>query len=64
MATCNSTGGDLGMEIQSALKARFPKARTRVDTLGYLPRGFLGLIDPTDRREAFAAGALRGRTAR
>lgn len=52
------TGSDLGMEIQRALKARFPKARTRVDTLGYLPRGFLGLIDPTDAREAFAAGAF------
>jgi 6-phosphofructokinase len=52
------TGGDLGMEIQRVLKARFPKARTRVDTLGYLPRGFLGLIDPTDQREAFAAGGF------
>ena len=52
------TGGDLGIEIQNALKARFPKARARVDTLGYLPRGFLGIIDPTDRREAFAAGSF------
>jgi len=52
------TGGDLGMEIQKALKGRFPKARARVDTLGYLPRGYLGLIDPTDQAEAFAAGAF------
>ena len=52
------TGGDLGMEIQRALKAHFPKVRARVDTLGYLPRGFLGVIDPTDQREAFAAGAF------
>lgn len=52
------TGGDLGVELQRALKARFPKARTRVDTFGYLPRGFLGVIDPTDRAEAFAAGAF------
>ena len=52
------TGNDLGMEIQKALKTGFPKARARVDTLGYLPRGYLGLIDPTDRREAFAAGAF------
>src|SRR5262249_24425013 len=52
------TGGDLGIEIQKALKARFPKARARVDTFGYLPRGFLGIIDPTDRREAYEAGAF------
>jgi 6-phosphofructokinase 1 len=52
------TGGDLGIEIQKALKARFPKARARVDTLGYLPRGYLGIIDPIDRREAFAAGVF------
>jgi ATP-dependent phosphofructokinase / diphosphate-dependent phosphofructokinase len=51
------TGGDLGLEIQRALKERFPKARARVDTFGYLPRGFLGVIDPTDSREAYAAGA-------
>jgi ATP-dependent phosphofructokinase / diphosphate-dependent phosphofructokinase len=30
------TGGDLGIGIQKALKSRFPKARARVDTLGYL----------------------------
>jgi 6-phosphofructokinase 1 len=52
------TGGDLGMEIQKALKGRFPKARARVDTLGYLPRGYLGVIDSTDRQEAYAAGAF------
>ena len=52
------TGGDLGIEIQKALKTRFPKARARVDTFGFLPRGYLGVIDPTDQREAFAAGAL------
>ncbi len=52
------TGGDLGMELQRVLKAHFPKARTRVDTFGYLPRGFLGLIDRTDQREAFVAGAF------
>ncbi len=51
------------MEMQRVLKARFPKARTRVDTLGYLPRGFLGLVDPTDRREAFAAGVFAAETA-
>ena len=51
------TGGDLGMEIGRVLKARFPQARTRVDTLGYLPRGFLGTTDATDAREAHMAGA-------
>ncbi len=56
-------GGDLGLELQRALKARFPKARTRVDTLGYLPRGFIGVIDETDRQEAFAAGAFAAETA-
>jgi ATP-dependent phosphofructokinase / diphosphate-dependent phosphofructokinase len=57
------TGGDLGVEIQKVLKARFPKARARVDTYGYLPRSYLGIIDPTDRREAFSAGAFAAETA-
>ncbi|WP_315834979.1 diphosphate--fructose-6-phosphate 1-phosphotransferase [Bradyrhizobium prioriisuperbiae] len=57
------TSGDLGIEVQKALKARFPKARTRVDTLGYLPRGFIGVIDDTDRKEAFAAGAFAAQSA-
>lgn len=52
------TGGDLGVAIQAALTARFPKVRARVDTLGYLPRGFLGIVDPVDQREALACGAL------
>lgn len=52
------SGGDLGIAIQAALKARLPKARARVDTLGYLPRGFAAIIDPVDRREAFACGAF------
>lgn len=57
------TGGDLGLEIQKALKARFPKGRTRVDTLGYLPRGYIGVVDDTDRKEAFAAGAFAAQSA-
>lgn len=57
------TGGDLGIEIQKALKQRFPKARARVDTLGYLPRGYLGVIDETDAREAFEAGAFAAQSA-
>jgi ATP-dependent phosphofructokinase / diphosphate-dependent phosphofructokinase len=52
------TGGDLGIAIQQALKSRFPKIRARVDTLGYLPRGYIGVMDETDRVEAFAAGAF------
>ena len=57
------TGGDLGIEIQKALKSRFPKARARVDTLGYLPRGYIGVIDETDRKEAFAAGEFAAQSA-
>jgi 6-phosphofructokinase 1 len=57
------TSGDLGIEIQNALKLRFPKARARVDTLGYLPRGYIGVIDETDRKEAFAAGEFAAQSA-
>src|SRR5260370_7216153 len=57
------TSGDLGIEIQKALKSRFPKSRARVDTLGYLPRGYIGMIDETDRKEAFAAGAFAAQIA-
>jgi 6-phosphofructokinase len=57
------TSGDLGIEIQKALKSRLPKARARVDTLGYLPRGYIGVIDETDRKEAFAAGAFAAQSA-
>jgi ATP-dependent phosphofructokinase / diphosphate-dependent phosphofructokinase len=52
------SGGDLGIEIQRALKDRYPKIRSRVDTFGYLPRGYIGAIDATDRLEALAAGAF------
>jgi 6-phosphofructokinase 1 len=52
------SGGDLGIEIQKALKVRFPNVRARVDTFGYLPRGFLGVVDPIDQREAFEAGVF------
>jgi ATP-dependent phosphofructokinase / diphosphate-dependent phosphofructokinase len=38
-------------------------ARARVDTLGYLPRGYIGVIDETDRNEAFAAGAFEAQSA-
>src|SRR5581483_2558793 len=34
------SGGDLGVAVQGALGEAFPKVRVRVDTFGYLPRGF------------------------
>ena len=52
------SGGDLGLALQTRLKAWFPGKRARVDTFGYLPRGFIGAISPLDQREAFAAGAF------
>jgi len=57
------TGGDLGIQIQKALEIAFPRARARVDTLGYLPREYIGVIDETDRKEAFAAGAFAAHSA-
>jgi 6-phosphofructokinase 1 len=50
------SGGDLGLALQSAITAAFPKVRARVDTFGYLPRGFAGMISDVDRREAFDIG--------
>jgi 6-phosphofructokinase 1 len=52
------SGGDLGMAVQNALSTAFPKVRARVDTFGYLPRAFSGLIAPVDRQEAFDIGAF------
>ena len=51
------SGGDLGLALQERLKDWFPGKRARVDTFGYLPRGFIGAISPLDQCEAFAAGA-------
>ena len=50
------SGGDLGLALQARLKDWFPGKRARVDTFGYLPRGFMGMISPLDQREAFACG--------
>ncbi len=50
------SGGDLGLALQSRLKEEFPKVRARVDTFGYLPRGFIGAISDLDRAEAFDVG--------
>jgi 6-phosphofructokinase 1 len=52
------SGGDLGVTIQGALAAAFPKVRVRVDTFGYLPRAFPGMESDVDRREAFDVGAF------
>ncbi|MEO8669216.1 MAG: diphosphate--fructose-6-phosphate 1-phosphotransferase [Bauldia sp.] len=51
-------GGDLGVAVQGALDEAFPKIRSRVDTFGYMPRGFITMASDVDRREAFDAGAL------
>ncbi len=50
------SGGDLGLALQARLQDWFPGKRARVDTFGYLPRGFIGAISELDQREAFAAG--------
>jgi 6-phosphofructokinase 1 len=52
------SGGDLGVAIQAALAAAFPKVRVRVDTFGYLPRAFPGMASDVDRREAFDVGTF------
>lgn len=52
------SGGDLGVAVQAAINDGFPKVRSRVDTFGYLPRGFATMASDVDRHEAFAAGAF------
>jgi len=52
------SGGDLGVAIQAALAAAFPKVRVRVDTFGYLPRAFPGMASDVDAREAFDVGTF------
>jgi 6-phosphofructokinase len=51
-------GGDLGLAVQAAIAAAFPKVRSRVDTFGYLPRAFATMVSEVDRQEAFDAGAF------
>jgi 6-phosphofructokinase 1 len=48
--------GELGQAVQMELAREFPGVRARVDTFGYLPRSFSGLVSEVDRREAFDAG--------
>jgi ATP-dependent phosphofructokinase / diphosphate-dependent phosphofructokinase len=51
------SGTDLGQAIERILAEDLPGQRARVDTFGYLPRGSIATINPTDQQEAFEAGA-------
>lgn len=57
------SGGDLGLAFEHALRDGLPGARARVDTFGYLPRGYIGTISQTDAREAFDAGLFAAASA-
>ncbi len=50
------SGTDLGQAIERILAEDLSGMRSRVDTLGYVPRGAISLISETDQREAFNAG--------
>jgi 6-phosphofructokinase 1 len=50
------SGSELGGAFEQMLRDGLPGTRARVDTLGYLPRGYIGAINDTDSREAFEAG--------
>ncbi len=50
------SGTDLGQAIERILAEDLAGIRSRVDTLGYLPRGAIAMISETDQKEAFEAG--------
>lgn len=52
------SGTDLGQAVERILAEELPRVRARVDTFGYLPRSHAGLVNATDQREAFEAGAF------
>lgn len=52
------SGGDLGLAFEGMLRDGLPGKRARVDTLGYMPRGYIGAINATDAQEAYDAGAF------
>jgi len=52
------SGGDLGLALQARVSSEFPGVRARVDTFGYLPRGFSGTISSVDSQEAFDVGSF------
>ena len=49
--------GALGDYLAGYLKAKAAIKRVRADTFGYLQRSFPGIASPSDRKEAFEAGA-------
>ncbi|MDP3896178.1 MAG: diphosphate--fructose-6-phosphate 1-phosphotransferase [Mesorhizobium sp.] len=57
------SGTDLGQAVERILAQELPRVRARVDTFGYLPRSHAGLINATDQREAFEAGAFAAEVA-
>ncbi|OQM75575.1 diphosphate--fructose-6-phosphate 1-phosphotransferase [Manganibacter manganicus] len=52
------SGSDLTAALEQALAEGLPGKRARVDALGYMPRGFVGSINPVDSQEAFDAGVF------
>lgn len=52
------SGSDLTAALEQALATHLPGKRARVDALGYMPRGYVGAINPVDSDEAFKAGAF------
>ena len=52
------SGSDLNRAFETALAEGLPGKRARVDALGYMPRGFVGMISKQDQKEAFKAGAM------
>jgi 6-phosphofructokinase 1 len=52
------SGSDLPAALEQALAEGLPGKRARVDALGYMPRGYVGSINPVDSEEAFDAGAF------
>jgi 6-phosphofructokinase 1 len=52
------SGTDLGQAVERILAQDVPRVRARVDTFGYLPRSHAGLVNRTDQREAYEAGAF------
>lgn len=52
------SGSDLTAALEQALATHLPGKRARVDALGYMPRGYVGAINPVDSEEAFKGGAF------
>ncbi|MBX3598067.1 MAG: diphosphate--fructose-6-phosphate 1-phosphotransferase [Rhizobiaceae bacterium] len=50
------SGSDLNRAFEAALAEGLPGRRARVDALGYVPRGYIGAINPVDASEAYEAG--------